>query len=106
MVQNTRFFKSFDTMSQFVNITFLRRHNDTTGNESTSGRCFREAMFGKNAGHWSWVYSMYVIDSIFCGIKMTKVVDIANLHISEIMKEQKLLCLDSNLDVKIDQQLF
>ena len=51
--------KSGDALSQWFNVTFLRRHHDTNANESTSGRCHREAQL---TGHWTWVYAEKAID--------------------------------------------
>lgn len=55
---------AFDAASQFFNVTFLRRLEDTNPNESTSGRCFWEYRHGKHAGHWSWWLGEKVIDGL------------------------------------------
>lgn len=37
----SRLIKSLDAVSQFVNVTFLPNHTETTANESLSGRAYR-----------------------------------------------------------------
>ena len=64
-MKTSRLRKSLNALSQFGNVTLLRRHHDTNANESISGRCHWEAQYGKEAGHWTWVWAERFIDIIF-----------------------------------------
>lgn len=63
MLEGTRLAKSLDALSQWWNVTGLRRHQDTDANESTSGRCHWEARHGSR--HWSWKLAERAIDALF-----------------------------------------
>lgn len=52
-------------LSCAFNVACLRRPEDTSAGESTSGRTFWEARYGDNAGHWSWLLAIRLIDALF-----------------------------------------
>jgi len=54
----------FYAASCVINVGLVRRPEDTSEGESTSGRAFWEARFGKFAGHWSWVWGVRLIDGL------------------------------------------
>lgn len=52
-------------LSCALNVLVLRRPEDTSAGESTSGRTFWESKHGKSAGHWSWSLGAWMIDALF-----------------------------------------
>jgi hypothetical protein len=52
-------------LSCALNVLVLRRPEDTSAGESTSGRTFWEARYGQHAGHWTWAWAMRAIDALF-----------------------------------------
>lgn len=52
-------------LSCALNVLALRRPEDTSAGESTSGRTFWESKYGKSAGHWSWAQAAWIIDALF-----------------------------------------
>lgn len=61
-VMASRLHKSLDALSQWCNVTFLRRHYDTDSDESMSGRCYWEAEHGSK--HWTWKAAQRFIDTL------------------------------------------
>lgn len=52
-------------LSCALNVLALRRPEDTSAGESTSGRSYWEARYGSEAGHWSWLMAVRLIDALF-----------------------------------------
>lgn len=52
-----------DALTQLANVLLLPRPFDTNANESTSGRCYREAVLEGRGGAWLVAYR--VIDWLF-----------------------------------------
>lgn len=64
-MDRNRFGKITDALSQLFQVTFIRHHRNSNANESTSGRCYWESEYGKNAGHWTWRWARNFIDTVF-----------------------------------------
>ena len=52
-------------LSCALNVLVLRRPEGTSAGESTSGRTYWEARYGREAGHWSWRLAIGLIDALF-----------------------------------------
>jgi hypothetical protein len=52
-------------LSCLLNVVVLRRPQDTSAGESTSGRSYWENKHGREAGHWSWALGVWLIDALF-----------------------------------------
>ena len=52
------------TLSCGLNVLLLRRPEDTSAGESTSGRTYWETYYGKSEGHWTWRLGLWFIDTI------------------------------------------
>jgi hypothetical protein len=51
------------TLSCGLNVLFLRRPEDTSAGESTSGRTYWETYHGKSKDHWTWRLGLWFIDT-------------------------------------------
>lgn len=52
-------------LSCALNVAVLRRPEDTSAGESTSGRSYWEAHYGNQQGHWTWRLAIWLIDALF-----------------------------------------
>ena len=61
---SSRLLKSLTALSQLAQVSLLRRHADSSPNETISGRCYWESVHGRYAGHWSWRLGRRAIDAL------------------------------------------